>query len=192
MNSLRYKLERISPYTVELGEGPHYDEKTGRLYHVDLVKGGCYYLDTKTGAYDSLYLAPGLTFIVPVENQENKFVISQNQSILSLDWTTKGLQFINYVDYGRDTRINDAKCDAKGRLWLGTMNWERKPGQFERGLGNLYLLNSSGKLSMKQDNLTICNGLAWSGDNRKFFFIDSIERQVWAYDYDHQTGDISK
>lgn len=192
MSDLCCKLKRVSPYTVELGEGPHYDEKTGRLYHVDLVKGGCYYLDTKTGTYESIYFAPGLTLIVPIEGKKDKFVITQNQSLFSLDWSTKGLEFITCVDSGQDTRVNDGKCDSKGRLWFGTMNWERKPGYFERGIGNLYLIDSDRKLTRKQDNLTISNGLAWSSDNRKFFFIDSIERQVWAYDYDHETGNISE
>lgn len=192
MSDLRFKLNRISPYTLDLGEGPHYDELTDRLYHVDIIKGECYWLDTKTGSFECFNFDSGLSLIVPIEGQENKFIISQNQSLVKLDLSTKKLEPIGSVDSGRDTRINDGKCDPKGRLWFGTMNWERKPGQFARGLGNLYTLDCDGQISLKQDNVTISNGLAWSSDNRTFYYIDSVERQVWAYDYDLQTGDISE
>ncbi|XP_015794079.1 regucalcin-like [Tetranychus urticae] len=189
---IRHNLKRISPYTVELGEGPHYDEKTGRLYHVDLVKGGCYYLDTKTLEYESIYFEPGLTLIVPIEGKAGQFVISKNRSLYTLDWAKKSCDLITTVDHDKDTRVNDGKCDPSGRLWFGTMNWERKPGCFAPNLGSLYSLNHNRQVSLHQDNVTIANGLAWSSCKTKFYFIDSMARQVWVYDYDDQSGNISK
>ena len=40
--------------------------------------------------------------------------------------------------------------------------------------------------------LTIPNGLAWNSERTKFFYIDSPDKNVWVYDYDNATGNISK
>ena len=35
------------------------------------------------------------------------------------DWDTKKTNKLASVDDGKNTRMNDAKCDASGRLWCG-------------------------------------------------------------------------
>lgn len=39
---------------------------------------------------------------------------------------------------GDNVRINDAKCDAIGRVWFGTMGLESSPGTVTPKQGNLY------------------------------------------------------
>lgn len=38
---------------------------------------------------------------------------------------------------------------------------------------------------------TIPNGLSWSKDNKIFYFTDTIEGSIFAYDFDEETGSIS-
>ena len=35
------------------------------------------------------------------------------------DWDTKEIKTLATVDEGKNTRFNDGKCDASGRLWCG-------------------------------------------------------------------------
>lgn len=70
------------------------------------------------------------------------------------------------------------------------MGYESTPGQPEIGKGSLFLLNK-GQLSTKVSPVSISNGLAWSHDKTIMYYIDSIPRVVYAYDYDNATGDIS-
>ena len=35
-------------------------------------------------------------------------------------------------------RMNDGKCDARGRLWCGTMGYEKSPGEPVSSQGTLY------------------------------------------------------
>ena len=35
------------------------------------------------------------------------------------DWDSKKITTLATVDEGKETRFNDAKCDASGRLWCG-------------------------------------------------------------------------
>jgi gluconolactonase len=57
------------------------------------------------------------TLVVP--RKKGGYVVSVGQSICHFDWDTKELKTLATVDEGKDTRINDGKCDASGRLWFG-------------------------------------------------------------------------
>lgn len=103
-----YKLQVVSSYACELAEGPHWDEKESKLYHIDLIKGHCYKLDPESKQHERLEMPDATTLIVPVDGEEGKFLISQDRTICKLNWATKELQEIVTVDTdGRDTRIND-------------------------------------------------------------------------------------
>ncbi len=75
-------------------------------------------------------------------------------------------------------RWNDAKVSPNGDLWLGSMTYAEKDP-----LGALYRLDH-GTQSLKKmvGNLTISNGLAWSGDGQTMFLIDSAAHSLQAFD----------
>lgn len=51
--------------------------------------------------------------------QKGGYLVSVGQSICHFDWDTKQIRTLCTVDEGKQTRINDGKCDASGRLWFG-------------------------------------------------------------------------
>jgi len=85
-------------------------------------------------------------------------------------------------------RWNDGKCDPLGRLFVGSMltTGDDPPGQ-----GALWCLDTDGTWSKKIESTSISNGLVWSSDGKKFWWIDSPTGNVYAYDYDLETGSIS-
>ena len=70
-------------------------------------------------------------------------------------------------------RWNDGKVDPAGRFWVGSMNgvcW----GNPEAKQGRLYVLEpGAAELAEKFPDVVISNGLAWSADCTKFYFVDS-------------------
>lgn len=82
-------------------------------------------------------------------------------------------------------RMNDGKCDRAGRLWASTMAFDASP---ERG--TLYRLAADGTVVKMLTGLTIGNGLAWSADDRAFFFIDTMTHGIDAFDFDLDGGTI--
>lgn len=58
--------------------------------------------------------------------------------------------------------------------------------------GALYSLDSRRQLTLHLTGVSIANGLAWSADNTKFYYIQSGKGTVDQYDYDLTTGAISK
>lgn len=70
------------------------------------------------------------------------------------------------------------------------MGLEVSPGTVEPNLGSLYCLDTEGKLSKRVSPVSISNGLAWTSDDCVMYYIDSIPKKVYAFDYDKNTGDI--
>ncbi|MCR4618842.1 MAG: SMP-30/gluconolactonase/LRE family protein [Lachnospiraceae bacterium] len=82
-------------------------------------------------------------------------------------------------------RSNDAKADAQGRLYLGSIVFDKS---YEKK-GNLYIVEDK-NVKIVQKDTKLANGLAWSGDKKRFFFADSVDKTVYAYDYDEKTGEL--
>ena len=36
------------------------------------------------------------------------------------------------------------------------------------------------------------NGICWSPDDKQMYFIDSLKKEIYSFDYDIQTGNICK
>ena len=82
-------------------------------------------------------------------------------------------------------RFNDGKCDRKGRFWAGTMD-----DRLEEHTGALYRLDTDLTVHRLVGSIGISNSLAWSPDNRRFYFADTMDRAIYLFDYEHETGAI--
>jgi sugar lactone lactonase YvrE len=92
-------------------------------------------------------------------------------------------------------RLNDARSDPRGSLWVGSMrnNIAADGSAIEFGGtdGVLLRLDADGKTSVWRKDIGISNTMVWSPDRRRFYTGDSIANVIWAYDYDQATGAIS-
>lgn len=92
------------------------------------------------------------------------------------------------------TRFNDGKVDPRGRLWAGTMlnNFgpHGEPVAIERSDGALYRFDLDGSVHTVETDVGIANTLAWSPDTRCFYFADSLRGEIYAYDFDADSGTV--
>jgi sugar lactone lactonase YvrE len=82
-------------------------------------------------------------------------------------------------------RTNDGGCDPAGRLWIGTMH-----RQFEKGNGSLYSVEHDFSVRKRLDNISISNGIVWSQDGKRMYFVDSPTQTVQSFLFDLETGDL--
>jgi sugar lactone lactonase YvrE len=84
-------------------------------------------------------------------------------------------------------RCNDAAVDPGGALWVGSMRnnvlKSGKPGEAGGRDGVLYRLDGTGKSLEWRRDLGISNTLVWSPDRTIFYFADTLQNRIWAYDY---------
>jgi len=92
-------------------------------------------------------------------------------------------------------RLNDGRAAPNGDFWIGTMannvGPNGEPGQAPFGHGVLKRLRPGGAVSEEKRGLGISNTVCWSPDRRTFYFGDTQQNTIWAYDYDEASGEIS-
>lgn len=180
-----------------LGEGPHWDHITQKLYFVDIYGHKLCRLDPETGNVTSVTLDGPVGVAVPVDGSTNKFVAGCGTNFVLFTWDSNTTlqscptQVLAKVDTEKTgTRINDGKVDSCGRFWGGTMALEEgsilKPNE-----GSFYSIGSDLVPRKHISPVSISNGLAWSKDDDTFYYIDSLTYQVVAYDFTASTGSIS-
>jgi sugar lactone lactonase YvrE len=93
-------------------------------------------------------------------------------------------------------RLNDAGVDPRGSLWVGSMrnnvNADGSDGEAGGTDGILFRIDPNGKVTAAEDHIGISNTLAWSPDQKSFYFADTLANTIWAYEYDKHTGGIRK
>ncbi|MDO8685267.1 MAG: SMP-30/gluconolactonase/LRE family protein [Clostridiales bacterium] len=91
-----------------------------------------------------------------------------------------------------NNRFNDGKCDCMGRFWAGTMSNNENEGKGTTSPeGSLYCLDVDLSVRYIFGNVTISNGITWSLDNKTMYYIDTPTRQVAAFDFSPDTGEIN-
>jgi len=93
-------------------------------------------------------------------------------------------------------RLNDGRAAPNGDLWIGTMSNNvgpnGEPGDAPFGRGVLHRIRPGGLASEQKRELGISNTVCWSPDRRTFYFGDTQQNTIWAYDYDAASGEISR
>jgi sugar lactone lactonase YvrE len=168
-----------------LGECPVWDVARERLLWVDILLGEIhsYYIHTS----EHRVFKAGQTVGSFALCASGGLVASFQNGFALVDLETESIQWLTDPEADKSgNRFNDGKCDPAGRFWSGTMSVSGK-----KSAGSLYALEAGGEAVLKIPGVSVSNGLAWSPDHTKFYFIDSPTSQLAAYDYDIETGNLS-
>lgn len=173
------EVEVFDSRRCELGEGPHYDERTGRVWWVDVL--GCRVLWRTPSAAESGWLTTPGHVGAAVQTSSGRLVVCLPEGPSLLDPVDGRMRpLARYPDASLGIRSNDAKADPQGRLWLGTMAYdERSP------IGRLYRLDAgASQLLPVIDEVTVSNGLGWSPAGDLMYYVDSPIGRVDMFDFE--------
>jgi sugar lactone lactonase YvrE len=87
---------------------------------------------------------------------------------------------------GAPLRLNDGRCDAAGRFWVGSLALDSTPDA-----GALHRLDPDGSARVMQAGLHVPNGLGFSPDGARLYLADSARRRVDVFDFDLARGSIA-
>lgn len=191
-----YKAIPMMDLGLSLGESPFFDARTNYLSFVDINNGTLFVIDAgkfEEGPVEDperfivkkLEIGQPLGTAMPMA-KEGEYLLCATDGLYYTDEGAVKLLRETKDIYESFQRSNDAKCDPEGRLFFGSSVYESGHGDS----GNLFCLDK-GRVIVLEPNTGISNGLAWSGDCKKFYYIDSPCNAVFEYDYDVKTGSIS-
>lgn len=158
-----------------LGEGPIWSADTGRVMWVNISGQKIHALNPTTGELKSWDTPKPVALLV--ERQKGGMIVGLSDGLYEFDQDTSELTFLIAIEGNSDTRINDGKVDAKGRLWAGTMHmpWQSKVCGFYRVDPDLSVTKVDGPY-------LCCNGPTFSPDGKHLWHNETFDKMVFKFD----------
>jgi len=168
----------------ELGEGPVWDAERGELIWVDIDRG---LVHRRAGGRRDVTLTAGQPVGCAVPRAGGGLALALRDGFALVDPGGEEPRLVASVERERaDTRMNDGACDARGRLWAGTMSLRGDT----RGAA-LYRLDPDLTVRRMLPGVSVSNGVGWSPEGDTLYHVDSPRRRIDVYDYDEAAGAIA-
>ncbi|WP_145008622.1 SMP-30/gluconolactonase/LRE family protein [Pseudomonas oryzihabitans] len=170
------------------GECPVWHVAEQALYWVDIPAQRLHRW-TLDGALDS-WTAPEMLACIAVR-ESGDWLAGLESGLFALQTDAAGQltgERLVTLDHAQPAmRCNDGRCDRQGRFLVGTMVQDMAQGI---PAGRLYSHTAGEGARLLLDDLIVPNGLALSPDGRTLYLSDShpSRQQIWAFDYDPETG----
>jgi sugar lactone lactonase YvrE len=172
-------------HTNELGECPLWDSKRKAIIWVDILKGEIHEFSILQNDHRTLRLNEMVGSVALFAN--GNLLAALKSGLASVDRGTGKVKILVHPElHLNSNRFNDGKCDPEGRFWVGTLSLTE-----EERAGSLYRVNGDFSCSKMEERLTIPNGMVWSLDRSRFYFIDTPTKEIAVYDYDLSRGTIT-
>lgn len=165
-----------------LGESPVWDVDRQILHLVDIFARKIHQFDVASGTVKSIAIegVPGALAL----RRDGGYIggIDLNFATIEPDGAVTPIAMVSVGD-----RMNDGKCDPRGRFIAGTMD-----NQQRRGAAALYQLEVDGTVRQLLSDVTLSNGLDWNLTGDRFYHTDTTLERINVYDYDLDTGQLGE
>jgi len=172
-------VEIVVRADAKLAEGPRWDAARRRLLWVDIEGCALHVLDN--GEDSALGVGAMVGAAAPTTADEVLVALADRLALV--DPAAESVNALVELPHGPRMRANDGACDAAGRFWIGTMALDLTPGA-----GALYRYD--GRLERVLDGVTLSNGIGWTRDDTRMYYIDSTTYRVDVFDFELASGRV--
>jgi sugar lactone lactonase YvrE len=167
-----------------IGECPVWVPEEQALYWAEIYKPALHRFDPATGATKTWSLPEPIgSFAL---RRGGGIVAGLRTGFAFVDLDTGAVEIVASPEQEKPAnRLNDGRCDRRGRFWAGSMVEGMKGSD-----AMLYRLDPDRSCHAMVGGLAVSNGLAWNPDDKVMYHADSPRRTVWAWDFDFDTGAI--
>lgn len=187
---ISYSIECVLQCETHLGESPIWDVEEGLFYWVDgtgrrVGKPSIWRLDPKTGVVRNWSLDRDVGALAL--RKDGGAVLALDDGFYFFDFDSGEIELITNIEPEEPrSRLNDGKCDRRGRFIAGGMDDKE-----ELPLCSLWTLDIDLSVHKLAEGIICTNGPCWSPDDKIFYVADTFQEEFWAYDYDIDTGEAS-
>jgi sugar lactone lactonase YvrE len=176
------KPELLFQSDADTGEGPVWSD--GKVIWVDIPRGNIHSTETSSGKTSTVHHDAVIGAAVEIEGSSNFMMAMQDGFAIAEDGS---FTVVDHILNGVTHRMNDAKCDALGRLWAGSCD-----RTFASGEGILHILDKKLPSSIAATGFDLPNGLGWREDNKVMYFVDSMKHEIYQSKFDLASAQIEK
>lgn len=187
MQASSARLQVATDEAYELAEGPVWDAARGEVWWVDILGGDVHggpLLPDGTIRAEHRHTMPGSAGTLAV-GASGDLVVAGSDRLHRIDADGRRDEGAPVIDGGA-RRFNDGKPDPRGRMVVGTK--AHGGGRSPESEEVLLRFETDGSVTVIDDDLTLANGLGWTGDGRLMYTVDTLSRRVFVREYDPETG----
>jgi sugar lactone lactonase YvrE len=173
------RAEQLTQVCTTHGEGPVWDEVAGLLRWVDMLAGDVLTM-TGAGEITRQHVSDVAAAVRP--RAGGGLVVATERGFTLLDaGGAVSAEVPAFSDPG--ARMNDGGVDRQGRFFCGSMARDESDPR-----AVLYRLDADLEVTAVLAGITVSNGIGWSLDGERMYYIDSATPQVDIFDYDTASG----
>ena len=171
-----------------LGEGITWDNVAQVFYGVDIEGATLWSVDPLRNIVNNQPAPSKSSWCIPVCDSR-LLLIGHKNKVSLYDPANFSIQrpAIQIPNMDESLRLNDAKTDSKGRIWMGSMS----EANVREAKGALYCINNSGALLIKDEGYEIANGPAINLDETVMLHTDSSQGLIYRFDFNSLAGEIT-
>lgn len=175
----------LDHHRFKLAEGAHWDGPQQALYWVDIAGFKvCRMLD---GHYREWQLAEPVSAFIPTDAGDALVTLASGVYRLDLASAQRqpALGLFCRPDPVVGNRANEARCDANGHLWLGSMqnNLDKHGADIpvKRRSGGLFRVDPQAEATPLLADMGIVNTLLWNAEGSALFSADTLDGVIYRY-----------
>ena len=179
-------IEVLLDIKTTLGEGPVWDAESQRLHWVDSSDGRIF-RSTAQGQELRAWDVGEPIGSIAVGADNTYFLAALQSGLYRIDMESGAKELLVDPEPAEpQNRLNDGKVDRQGRFVFGSMDTHE-----EAPSGKLYSYEASGRISVLDTGIICSNGPCFSPDGSILYFSDTWTGEIWSYDYDSESGEVS-
>ena len=186
-----YDIKLALDAKAQLGETPIWHPEKGVLYWTDGFAGEFRVYDPETGKDKTYQVGDLIGSAIPCT--DGRVLLLLDTGLALFDFADESVTHILDVEPGDDAnRLNDGRCDARGRLWFSTVSKLFGTEAYQPEMtGALYMVDTDMTLYTKMIGIKQLNGIGWSADNTRMHVVDTYNFKLYRFGYDIETGGVS-
>ena len=178
----------IVPGQDVLGETPLWCDQTQSLLWLDIDSGRLQRFHPATGRHDQFTFEARYLGSLALTKVSGRALLGMDLGLYVFDMATGEARLLCQVESPEvDNRLNDGRCDAQGRFWVGTMD-----NQLHRPNGALYRIDPDGSSRRMFGDVIVSNTIAISPAQDMLYFSDTRRFTTWQFALDAVAGTLSE
>jgi sugar lactone lactonase YvrE len=177
-----------------LGEGVLWDQATQSVWWLDIARPTRIHRFTPATGEHRTWISPLMVSAI-AQKTSGGFVVGGVDGVYSWDPETNACALFCKPENLPGNRLNDGAVDRQGRLWIGSMMQNIGPQGEDLGIsadtGLLHCVMPDKRSRVWERDIGVSNGPCWSPDGGIFYFSDTKNQKIYAYDCDGRSGTIS-
>lgn len=172
----------IADERCQTAENPLWHPMEKRLYWCDIPTGRIFRYDPATHTHEMCFQGPAVGgFTI---QQDGSLLLFMARGAIARWQNGKLTTVVESIPEEHDSRFNDVIADPRGRVFCGTMSSPSHKGR-------LYRLDRDRSLTLMLEGVGCSNGMAFTLDNRRMYYTDSFAYEIYLFDYDIETGNLT-